>query len=230
MQSDLNSWLEGRMGAYLLEQERAALAEVLPMVFGYFLVQTGFWGPHGALLQSSPIRARFILGPRQADGAQICAHPGDLPFASDSIDAMVLPHTLEHCLDPTRVLREAERVLAGEGHIIVLGFHPWGPWALRQQLGGVTPWAGRYVGAGRLQEWLRVLGFEISRLQHYLFRLPFQNQMLVRSAFLERLHWRPTASAYMLVARKRVFAVTPLRLKRAKPQRAFSGVAKPTLR
>ncbi len=230
MRAELNSWFEERIGAYLLRQERAALAEVLPTVFGYFLVQAGFWGPPGALLQSSAIRARFVLAPQRAvAGVQVCAYPGDLPFAGDSVDAVLLPHTLEHSKDPHRILREVERVLVGEGHIIVLGFHPWGSWALRQQLGRVTPWAGNYVSAGRLRAWLTVLGFETLRLQHYLFRPPFHHRLLVRSAFLDRLHWRLSASAYMLVARKRVFAVTPLRLKRARPRRAFAGVAKPTV-
>jgi hypothetical protein len=39
-----------------------------------------------------------------------------------------------------------------------------------------------------------------------------------------------TAGAYLIVARKRVFSMTPLRLRRAVPQRSFSGVAKPTTR
>lgn len=218
------------MGAYLLRQERAVLAEVLPTVFGYFLVQAGLWGPQGTLLQSSAIRTHFTLGPQPVSGAQICAHPGDLPLASDSIDALLLPHTLEHCSDPPRVLREAERVLVGEGHVIVLGFHPWGLWALRQHFGGDMPWAGGYVRAGRLREWLTVLGFETLCVRHYLFRPPLQHHLLMHSPFLERLHWRLTASAYMLVARKRVFSVTPLRLKRAKPRPAFAGVVKPTVR
>ena len=210
MQVDREPWFEERMGAYLLRQERAVLGEVLPTVFGYFLVQAGLWGPAGALMQSSVIRSCFMLAPEYASGIQICADPGGLPFASDSVDALLLPHTLEHSKDPPRVLREAERVLLGEGYLIVLGFHPWGPWAMRQRLTTSTPWAGNYVRAGRLQGWLTVLGFETVRLRHYLFRPPFQHRLLVRSAFLDHLHWRLTASAYMLVARKRVFAVTPL--------------------
>ncbi|HVC28286.1 MAG TPA: methyltransferase domain-containing protein [Gammaproteobacteria bacterium] len=230
MRADLNSWFERRMGAYLLRQERVMLREVLPTVFGYFLVQAGAWGPAGELLESSAIRARFMLDQQYAAGIQICALPGDLPFSSDSVDALLLPHTLEHSKDPARILREAERVLMGEGHLIVLGFHPWGLWAMQQRFNVATPWAGDYVGAGRLREWLTVLGFEILSIRHYLFRPPFQNRLLLRSTFLDRLHWRMTASAYMLVARKRVFALTPLRLKRVRPRPAFAGVVNPTAR
>jgi SAM-dependent methyltransferase len=228
MQADLNSWFERRTGAYLLRQERVVLGEALPTVFGYFLVQVGAWGPAGALLESSAIRTRFVMDQHYAASIQVCAHPGDLPFTSDSVDALLLPHTLEHSKDPARILREAERVLMGEGHLIVLGFHPWGLWAMRQRFDTVTPWFGNYVSVDRLREWLMVLGFEIVSTRHYLFRPPFQHRLLSRSAFLDRLHWRMTASAYMLIARKRVFAVTPLRLKRVRPRSAFAGVVNPT--
>lgn len=218
------------MGTYLMRQEHMVLREALPTIFGYFLVQAGVWGPAGALLESSTIRARFMLDQQPTAGVQVCAHPGDLPFAGDSVDALLLPHTLEHSKDPARVLREAERVLTGEGHLVVLGFHPWGLWAMHQRSSTATPWAGNYVRMGRLREWLTVLGFEIISIRHYLFRPPFQNRLLSRSAFFDRLHWRMTASAYMLVARKRVFAVTPLRLKRARPRPSFAGAVNPTAR
>ncbi|MGH8398922.1 MAG: class I SAM-dependent methyltransferase [Gammaproteobacteria bacterium] len=230
MQADLDSWFEGRMGSYLLRQERAVLAEALPTIFGYFMVQAGLWGPAGSLLQASPIHAQFVLGSSVHGGMQLRARPDYLPFASDSIDALLLPHTLERSTDPYQVLREAERVLTGEGYLIVLGFHPWGLWALRRQFGGPVPWSGKYVRVGRMQEWLTVLGFETVRVRHYLYRPPFHRRLQVRSAFMDRMRWRICASAYMLVARKRVFAMTPLRLKRVKPKRAFADVANPTIR
>lgn len=230
MRTELEAWFQERTGAYLLRQERAVLAETLPTIFGYYMVQTGAWGPEDALLETSPIRTRLLLGPDMTSAAQVRGHPAWLPFANDSVDALLLPHTLEHLDEPQQALREAERVLTGEGHLIVLGFHPWGAWGLRQQFGNTPPWAGRCMRVARLQEWLTVLGFETLRVRHYLFRPPFKHYLLVRSAFLDRLHWRATAGAYMLVARKRVFAMTPLRRKRIQPSRAFADMAKPTAR
>jgi SAM-dependent methyltransferase len=230
MQTELDTWFEGRTGAYLLRQERAVLNEVLPTAFGFYLVQAGAWGPAHGLLQSSPIRSRMVLDP-QADDADLCADPGYLPFASDSVDTVVLPHTLERTPDPHQALREAERVLLGEGHLIVLGFHPWGPWGLRRQFAASPPWGGRYIRAGRLREWLAVLGFETLAIRNYLFRPPFTHDvLLVKSGLLDRWRWRLTAGAYMLAARKRVLCVTPLRHQRLRPQRAFAGVIKPSTR
>lgn len=230
MRQEPDSWFQERTGAYLLRQERAALAQTLPTVFGFYLVQAGHWGADGALLETSAIRTRFVVSERGGGGAQLLGHAARLPFAADSVDAVLLPHTLERCGDPHRVLREAERVLTGEGHLIVLGFHPWSLWGWRARFGRHAPWAGRFVRARRLQEWLTVLGFETLRVQHYLFRPPFRRTLLVRSAFLDRLRWRLTSGAYMLVAKKQVFGVTPVRLKQALPKRTFAGVAKPTTR
>ncbi|MGE5625660.1 MAG: class I SAM-dependent methyltransferase, partial [Bacillota bacterium] len=151
--------------------------------------------------------------------------------AGDSVDAVLLPHTLERVAEPEKVLREAERVLHGEGHVLVLGFHPWGPWGLRRLFGARQPWSGRFLTLWRLKIWLGVLGFEIVEVRHLLHRPPWRSRlMLLRSAVLDRLAWRVTAGAYLVVAKKRVFGMTPLRLKRSRPQPAFGGVAKPTTR
>ena len=58
-------------------------------------------------------------GARRAPGADVvgaphaAAHP-----AGDSVDAVLLPHTLEFEADPHAVLREVDRVLTGEGKLI----------------------------------------------------------------------------------------------------------------
>ncbi len=231
MRTELADWWQSKTGAYLLKQERAAMNEALPLIFGYYLLQAGSWGPAGALLEASRIGKRLLMDDSGGDGAALVADPLYLPFAGDSLDAVVLPHTLERVSEPERLLREAERVLHGEGHLVILGFHPWGPWGLRRYFGTRPPWDGRFLRLGRLREWLSVLGFEIAGVRQLAFRPPWrQRLLLVRSAFLDRLAWRATAGAYLIVARKRVFSVTPLRLQRARPQRAFSGVAKPTTR
>jgi SAM-dependent methyltransferase len=231
MHGELEAWWGTKTGAYLLEQERAALAEALSTLFGYYLVQSGCWGEPGTLLESSTIRAKFILGGATQTGCSVAGDPSYLPFAADSVDLVLLPHTLERADEPEKVLREAERVLRGEGHAVVLGFHPFGPWGLHRYIGARPAWTGRFLSLWRLKIWLRVLGFEVTDVRQLLFRPPLASPaMLHRSAFLDRLGWRASAGIYMVVARKRVFGMTPLLMKRSRPQPAFSGVAKPTTR
>ena len=54
-----------------------------------------------------------------------------LAIASDSVDAVVLPHTLEYEPEPHEILREVGRILSAEGHLIVFGFRPLSSWGLR---------------------------------------------------------------------------------------------------
>ena len=68
-------------------------------------------------------------GPRRT--AAIRSRTDSLAMASDSVDAVLLPHTLEYEPDPHEILREVGRVLSGEGHLIVLGFRPLSSWGLR---------------------------------------------------------------------------------------------------
>lgn len=227
----MQAWWQSKTGAYLLKQERAALGIALPTIFGYYLLQSGCWGEPGTLLEASAIRTRVIVGDGGDAGMTVAGDPTYLPFESDSVDAVLLPHTLERVAEPEQVLREAERVLHGEGHVLVLGFHPWGLWGLRRYFGRRPAWSGRFLTLGRLKIWLGVLGFEIIGVQHLLFRPPWRSRrLLLRSAFLDRLAWRPTAGAYLIVAKKRVFGMTPLRPKRSRRQPTFSGVANPTTR
>lgn len=231
MQTETDAWWQSKTSAYLLKQERAALNDTLPTIFGYYLVQSGCWGQPGMLTEASPIRTRLIVGACGAYGAGVEGDPCYLPFAGDAVDAVLLPHTLERVPEPEQVLREAERVLRGEGHVLVLGFHPLGPWGLIRHFRRRPAWDGRLLSLGRLKEWLGVLGFEIVCVKHLVFRPPWHSRaLLVRSSFLDRLAWRLTAGAYLVVARKRVFSMTPLRAKRRRRQPAFSGVTRPTTR
>ena len=231
MHEQLKAWWQTRTGAYLHKQERAVLGEALPTLFGFYLLQSGCWGSGEPLLSASPIRTRVVLGDWGQAGSTVAGDPSYLPFAADSVDVVLLPHTLERVEEPELVLREAERVLHGEGHVVIMGFHPFGPWGLMRYTGLRRPWHGRFLNLWRLRIWLSVLGFEEVSVRHYLFRPPFASRtMLRRAALLDRLGWRVSAGAYMVVARKRVFTMTPLRMKRSRPQPAFGSVAKPTTR
>ena len=59
----------------------------------------------------------------------------DLPFESQSVDLIVMPHTLEFTSDPHRLLREAERVLMPEGQLVITGFNSLSLRGMRQSFG-----------------------------------------------------------------------------------------------
>lgn len=235
--SSLQTWYTKPLGRLVAQAEREALDVHLDRFSGARLLQLGAFGDGLRVLRANTSRA-WLAGP-PGDGPVDCyLEPEALPFQSDSIDAVVLVHSLEFSDSPHQVLREAERVLAPEGHLLVLGFNAWSAWGLARWLrrrGGRAPWNGRYVSASRLRDWLSLLGLEISSQEYRLFRPPIGRPRLQqRLEWLERvgpglLPW--LGGIHITVAQKRVAGITPLR-PAWKEKRALipGGLAQPTSR
>jgi SAM-dependent methyltransferase len=163
-------------------------------------------------------------------GADVQARLTQLPVASDAVDAVLLPHTLEFETDPYSVLREVDRVLTGEGKLLVLGFHPWSLWGLRAKAtrAGWPPQLRRLLSERRLRDWLGLLGYEVAETRRYLYETPWGEPALPARS-LHRSWYNPLpAGAYLMKARKRVYAVPPLRLRLRERTQILGGLVKPT--
>src|SRR5260370_28059448 len=107
-------WFEGPLGARVLREEAALATLALDTVFGFELLQVGAWGPARHLLTGARTQHTTLLAPELTTGVTLCAPLDSLPFRSDSIDAILLPHTLELVEHPYAVLREAKSDLTGQ--------------------------------------------------------------------------------------------------------------------
>ena len=226
----LAEWLCSPMGEALLGAESTLLEEQLEDVFGMELLQLGYWGPARQLLAGARTRAQRLVSPAaDVPGADLLGRLTELPVASGSVDAILLPHTLEITADPQAALREADRVLGAEGKLLVLGFRPWSPWGLRSALthGGFPPGLRRLLGANRLRDWLLLLGYEILEVRPYLYRWPRarrgRTETLLPGLLRRGLANPWPAGAYLLKARKRVYTLTPIRPRRAERSRRLMG-------
>jgi len=232
----LDAWLAGPLGRMLLEEERAIVAGSLECAFGLHCLQIGDWGGPEAFLACARTRRAALVADRPVPGAAVVAEPAALPLQSDSVDVMLLPHTLEFAPDPHEVLREAARVLTGEGELVVLGFEPLGGWALRNAFthGGCPPGVGRTISATRLADWLKLVGFEVGPAERYLYAPPLASLATARArGFLERAGrraWPRFSGAYLLHARKRVHSMTPVRLRQRMRTAVIGGLAEPAAR
>src|SRR5271165_626352 len=207
-------WFESPLGMRVLRDESALARLALDDVFGFELLQVGAWAGGRAMLAGARTQHTTLVAPEPEPGVTLCAPLASLPFASDTIDAIVLPHTLELVEDPYAVLREAERVLCAEGCLIISGFNPWSGWGARRlfaqylRRAAFPPGTRRLLSEMRLRDWVALLGFDVERVYGYLGLLPIASSG-GRSETPAKAPW--AAGAYLLKARKRVQTMTLVR-------------------
>ncbi|NMG31177.1 class I SAM-dependent methyltransferase [Aromatoleum evansii] len=203
----LSDWLETPQGSYLLRWEQAKFDLMVADIFGYNAVQIGL--PEYDFLRGNRIPFRFHCA-RSGDIA-VVAEGAALPFASASIDLVLLPHVLEFSRNPHQVLREVERVLVPEGSVIIAGFNPLSLWGLRRLVArrsGSYPWRGQYLSVRRTKDWLALLGFETQAGSFGCYAPAFAStKWLERWGFMDKAgdRWWPICGgAYIIQGIKRV--------------------------
>lgn len=225
----LRDWYNRPLGQLLATAETGALAGQLPRIFGYhLLVVDPPW--ESCSLEDSRIPHHVIqrVQAREGDRPGMMGHTDAWPVMTDTLDAIVLPHSLELSHDPHQVLREADRCLIPDGHLVIFGFNPRSLWGVRRLLARGKermPWGMRFISMSRVMDWLNLLGFDTLHSQYLLHRPPVQNmRMQERLGFLEPVSGNGRmllAGAYMLVARKRTVIMTPIKAMRNTRRQLF---------
>ncbi len=207
-QSSVKEWLDTASGRDFEEAEREAAATELGRMFGAQFLQVGAWGDPDGFLAYPGTARRAVCNDHTGPGVGFVARPENLPVGGQTVDGLLLPHTLELTRHPHEVLREAERVLAGGGRIMVLGFNPISVFGLRRFLsrGAFPPGLNQLVTERRLRDWLSLLGFDVTVSRRYFPALSGGG------AARDGIRKLPFSyAAYLVVAVKRVHVVTPLR-------------------
>jgi SAM-dependent methyltransferase len=218
----LDRWLQSPAGAYVRAWEQSCLDALTADIFGFNAVQIGVPQIDALAANRMPNQwqASTSVSTHEelayaANGRQIAVALdfADLPFASQSLDLVVLPHVLEFASEPHQVLREVERVLIPEGQVIICGFNPASLWGVRQGMGRLTssdylPTAGEFISLPRLKDWLKLLNLDPSRSHFGCYAPPFRTtQWLNRFAFVEdagQRWWPYLGAVYVVHAIKRV--------------------------
>jgi SAM-dependent methyltransferase len=216
---DLAAWLQTPIGDYLRQWEQQHLNALTADIFGFNAVQIG--SPQIHALQANRMPYRWLAdnrmpveGQSELEIPQVVTQDfGELPFATQSLDLVVLPHVLEFAAEPHQVLREVERVLIPEGQVIICGFNPSSLWGMRQVAGRLTgahflPQDGEFIRLPRLKDWLKLLNMEVNRGHFGCYAPPCETaQWLDRFGFMEKAgdRWWPYFGAvYIVQAIKRV--------------------------
>ena len=232
---NVHDWLQTALGKALLQQEARVVEEALDGIFGEECLQLGVWGKNRTFTRYTRTQRCAVIAESAFGQPAAIGKLHQLPIDSDSIDAVLLPHTLDYSDRPHEVLREVDRVLRADGQIVILGFKPAGLWGLRRLIpgAGMPPGADHLISERRLRDWLKLLDMRIQNSLPYFFRWPLPRRKVAPSRKWElrgQALWPELAACYMLTAQKRVSTLTPVRpLWRRKPK-VVAGLAEPTTR
>lgn len=206
------SWASGPYGQAYFAVERAHLDAGLRQAIGPSTLQVGSMLDESVVAALElPFSLKVQMGANPSAHsdltADIAADPAFLPFAPDSFSTVLLPHVLEAHRLPHQVLREAHRVLQAEGYVVITGFSPSSILGLQRWLRPKSASPGRYYTAGRVIDWLHVLGFEVMASSIFQYA-PLSSKPRVRKiiGFFESVgdRWLPMlGGGYMIAAKKK---------------------------
>jgi len=240
-QPQLLEWYASDLGQSILTNLIERLDHILPTVFGYQGLQLGTLAHDQSLLEKAGIHRPVLMAspacnkplaqehaeadsnsgsyelPSAQSGfkTQLSADVSSLPIASDVMKLVIMPHTLDFCADPYQALREADRVLTNDGHLIIIGFSRWSLFGLRR---GVlrwqrqVPWNGNFYSRNRVVDWLSVLSYNVEQKQSFFLRPPVRNAKLLRRLRLLEKNQRWLGyfgGIYLLHAKKQTIPLIP---------------------
>ncbi len=210
------------LGQALQTLESSYLKASLKVSYNRKTVQVGRLGSESRYIDTDLI-GEFVLADREGPRSYptfVQADAEALPFATESIDTLILPHVLEFVPDRHQVLREVERVMKPEGRLFILGLNPWSPRRLMQLTRRSSFWNSRLIASHHLLDWLSLLKFDAEQsssfgLTHKKGRHPAKNAWEELTAGL--------SLAYAVKSIKRSYTVIPIESEWAKITQLVTG-------
>lgn len=224
-------WLTIKAGKLLADAEKQVLDDILPNLYGYHLVQCA--PPIFASFTSTSLISHKIMvnevGYSNWPCSLVRGNCETLGLQNDSVDVVLLTHTLELAQRPHQVLREAHRVLIPEGHVVLTGINPFSLWGLviliKKLFNRSLPM--KMMSPRRVKDWLHLLGFEITEVEMFAFRPPLAHKKIMsKLLFLEKLGsklWPIFGGGYAIVGCKKVVTLTAVKPKFVKKAKIWAG-------
>lgn len=233
IQAELETWYTQTAREHLLSGMREAVSEFLSTAFGYHILQLG--ACRGLpLFNDCVINHRIYCCEQGGEGVDLLARGQELPLDSDSIDVVIAHHCLEFTSTPHQVLREIQRVLTPQGHLVVIGINPASLLGISTQIRGLSSrslwYSHQPVSERRLVDWLGLLGCEV-QARRRLYSVPpvgtgRLRQMLTRCDQWASRRNLPVGGLYIVHAIKQVSALNrPGRVRRRRGR--LIGLAAP---
>ena len=250
----LHNWCrQSVLGRRLVSQIDGDLEVVLDQWFGYHLV---IIGDDMGLPVDDATRVRHVtrvVSPHEVSTAYLdisdkaeamrgsdylIATNEELPVATESVDVVVMFNCLQLSTEPHRILREIHRVLTPDGHLFIVDANAnslmgWMSSILRR-LNPRRNSKAKPLSLGKLEDWLRLLNFQMAPGRHKL-TVPLAHRGKVGRWFERVDQWLadhniPVGSYYVLFGNKSVWGyVQEQPLRRVKAKMMGLPVAKPVI-
>ncbi|MEH6617757.1 MAG: class I SAM-dependent methyltransferase [Porticoccus sp.] len=212
-QTSLDSWFQTHHGQYLLQREREALIQVMPELGAHRMMRLGVTSNQLLTGEFNHLHS-FSIG-AQSDTQTDCEVTADydsLPLPSETVDTVLLHHSLEFSQYPHEVLKEVARVLTPCGHLVLVVLNPISLFGLAKWparlLSSQAIWRHHNLRHRRLLDWLRLLNCQPISAVSGSFPLPVQwPRTDDQVGFTERIGQKyrlPWGAFYIVVARKYV--------------------------
>lgn len=223
--NDVEAWFDTSLGQTLLEDEQKHIDAAVADLYGFHLLQLGA-SRQVDTTKNSTIQHRFSLAPclNQSNtplGAPITgvSDAEKIPLESESVDVVVLHHALDFSQNPHQLLRETERIVIPRGHVLIVSFNPFSWMGAWKSIARIATrgkhWRHHSLRLGRVMDWLRLLDFEPVSVKHGFYRWPIDHAGVIRKTqWLEkafRFTKLPVGGYYLILARKDVVGMTPIR-------------------
>lgn len=226
-QKALEDWFQSALGRSLLASQRELIATTIQRFFG--VVQAEIGVSHRVPVGNpSNIAHKFFVIPEWSvdlPANVLVSESDELSLETGSVDLVILHHALDFTKDPHQTLREASRVLKSTGHLVIVGFNPTSLWGIRKLFNRSkqAPWNNRFISGNRLSDWLNLLHFQVSDIEHHYYGLPFN-----KLGLLKQFLWLdnilnpkvPLGAYYILSAQKQTFSRVQNRQRWSQPAKA----------
>ncbi|UOA08673.1 class I SAM-dependent methyltransferase [Methylobacter sp. S3L5C] len=226
----LFAWYQTPRGKLLKELEADYIQKSITVSCQQIILQIGGLGWENDFIDCTLYKNYTILDTKGMgcdEAIKIRAIAYSLPFQSDSVDMIIIPHLLEFDTHRFQTMREVERVLKPEGLLVVLNFNPWSFWVRYQFLWDkkmADSWGGHFISRSRIMDWLKLLNFEVTVSSEFnLDSISSKQGKLIsygQSFF---------STAYAVKAIKRRYNIIPLTpVKNANPRLSLINSLNPT--
>ena len=217
---ELRDFYRSPLGQVARRMVNRRVRQLWPSVAGLTVLGLGYATPFlgrmgeeaDRVVACMPATQGVLSWPPDGPNRTTIGEEGELPFPTQYFDRILLVHALEGSEQVRPMLREAWRVLAGGGRLLIVVPNRRGLWARRD----MTPFGtGHPYSAGQLSRLLRDCMFTPVQTAHALFVPPFRWRMLQRGAAAweragERWFTR-FAGLVVIEATKQIYAATPAR-------------------